>query len=60
MASARLEIQRATTSTTHILPKVTEQRATMIANRRHLHQHPELSYQEVNTVKYLKEQIEQI
>ena len=32
----------------------------MIANRRHLHQHPELSYQEVNTVKYLKEQIEQI
>ncbi|MES2730797.1 MAG: M20 family metallopeptidase [Bacteroidota bacterium] len=31
--------------------------ATIVANRRHLHQHPELSFQEFNTARFVAEQL---
>ena len=64
MALCRQSIQRAalneTTSKYNILPEVVALKNILVDTRRHLHQHPELSYQEVNTAKYLKAQIEDI
>ena len=64
MASARNEILRASlaskTNQFNILPEVVNIRNYLIQQRRHLHQHPELSYQEINTVKHLENQIIEI
>lgn len=60
MALARNAIQRASSSsalTYNILPKVVEIQSSLVAQRRHLHAYPELSYKEINTVQYLKQQV---
>ena len=62
MAMVRMEINAPTTAsnTINVLPEVTKHRGIMVENRRYLHQHPELSYQEVDTAKYLQVQIDNI
>ncbi len=44
----------------NIHPAIAELEETMIAFRRHFHQHPELGFQEVETAKYILNQIKEL